>query len=497
MKVTAERIPESQVLLEIEVDPERVERSIERASRKVANRVRIPGFRPGKAPRSVVERLMGRDALLREALDELVPDAYREALEQQDISPIDQPSIELVQLDPLIFKATVPVQPTVELGEYRSIRVPREPVELNEALVDQTLENLRRRYATLEPVDRPVQAGDYVRADVRAEVDGETLLDQKDAEFPVREDVLVSLPGLAAGLVGAEKGAEREFSHQVPEDADQERFRGKTIRYRVTVHDVKEERLPDLDDEFARQVGDGFETLEALRSRIRDDIRQAAEDEAEARYRDQVVGKLVEQARLEYPPILVERELERLIRDRTGQAQDLQTYLRQTSMTEEELRRQLEPEARLHVERSLVLGKLAEAEQVTVDEAEVDAELDRMAASAGPQGEQLRQIFDTPNGREAVRRSLLTRKTLDRLAEIASAGGAPAAKKSRRRAPRAQEEAGRPEEPAEEGAGAVEPDKPAAANSADDEPPGAKPSKTPLADSADDAPRDVEAKDET
>ncbi|HEY8490522.1 MAG TPA: trigger factor [Dehalococcoidia bacterium] len=497
MKVTAERIPDSQVLLEIEVDPERVERSIERASRKVANRVRIPGFRPGKAPRSVVERLMGRDALLREALDELVPDAYREALEQQDISPIDQPSIELVQLDPLVFKATVPVQPTVDLGDYRAVRVPREPVELSEELVDQTLENLRRRYATLEPVDRPVQEGDYVRADVRAEVEGETVLDQKDAEFPVREDVLVSLPGLAAGLTGAEKGAEREFSHQVPEDAEPERFRGKTIAYRVTVHDVKEERLPELNDDFARQVGEGFETLEELRARIRDDIRQAAEDEAEARYRDQVVSRLLEQARLEYPPILVEREVDRLIRDRTGQAQDLQTYLRQTRTTEEELRQQLEPEARLHVERSLVLTQVAEAEQVTVEEPEVEAELDRMAAAAGPQGEQLRQIFDTPNGREAIRRSLLTRKTLDRLAAIASADGAPAAKKSRRRAPRAQAEGGPPAEKPEEGPEAVESEKPAAANSADDEPPGAKPPAAPLADSPDDAPPGLEAKEES
>ncbi|MGH2586730.1 MAG: trigger factor [Dehalococcoidia bacterium] len=164
MKVTVERIPDSQVLLNIEIDPERVESSIDQAYKRLAPRTRIPGFRPGKAPRALVERHYGRDMLLHEALDRLVPLVVKEAIEAESIEIVDQPDLEIASLDPVVVKATVPVRPTVEIGEYRALRVEPEPIVVDPARVDEQLEDLRQRYATVEPVERPVEDGDVVRA---------------------------------------------------------------------------------------------------------------------------------------------------------------------------------------------------------------------------------------------------------------------------------------------------------------------------------------------
>jgi trigger factor len=265
LKVSAERLPQSQVALEIEVDPERVERSLEQAYRRLAQRTRVPGFRPGKAPRAMLERYLGRDSLMHEALDRLIPEVYRQAVEEQDLDPVDLPELELASTEPLVVRATVPVRPTVDLGDYRQLRVPQEPVEVDPAQVEEALKDLQRRYATLEPVQRPVQWGDVLRADVIGSVDGDKILDQKDVEFQPREGVTLSLPGFAEKLIGLEKGVETELAVEVAPDHADARLAGKTCVYRVLVKEIKEEKLPPLDDSFARQVGEGFPSLEALR----------------------------------------------------------------------------------------------------------------------------------------------------------------------------------------------------------------------------------------
>lgn len=419
MKISTEKLPDSQIALEIEVEPERVERYLDKAYRRLAQRTRVPGFRPGKAPRQLVERHLGRDALMREALDSLVPDVYSEAIRQQEIPAIDNPSVEIKRLDPVILRATVPVRPEIDLGDYRSLRVPKEPVQVDQAAVDEELEELRQRYATWEPVNRPVQAGDVVRASIYASVDGREILADDDAEFRVADDAVPSIPEFAQHLPGVTKGEEKEFSVTIPEDYPQSSLAGKECTFRVQVKEIKEEKLPDLNDGFAQEVGEGFPTLKALRDRLESDQRQAAEAEAEANYRDKVVDTLVELATLEYPPILVERETERLLRERAREG-DMETYLRQVGKTVAEVKEELQPEATKRVRRSLVLSKLAELENITVTPEEIDEEIGKMAASAGPQSGRVHQIFGSPAGREMLERSLLTRKTVDRLVVIAS-----------------------------------------------------------------------------
>jgi trigger factor len=422
VKVSTERIPDSQVVLEIEVDPERMEKSLGQAYRRLAQRTKVPGFRKGKTPRDMLERYIGREAIRREALDILIPEVYRQALDEENIEPVDAADIEVIQEEPLIFKATVPVRPTVELGDYRSVRVEREPPIVREEQVDGQLEELRHRYALLEPVERPVQVGDLVRAEVQLSLDGRQVLREDDAEFRLRRGAAILLPGFAEAVLGSEKGLRREFGLDVPANYPQRALAGKSCLCSVLVKEVKEERLAELTDAFAREVGEGFPSLAALRERLAADLRQAAERETDASYREKVVDAMVAAASLEFPPQLVEHEVGHLLRDRAtaSGAADVEAYLRDMRKSEEELRQELRWEATERVQRSLVLSKLAEVEGIAVSKEDIDAEIERLAASSGARAEETRRIFASQRGREALERSLFTRKTLDRLVVIAS-----------------------------------------------------------------------------
>jgi trigger factor len=426
VKVTTERLPQSQVRLQIEVEPERLERAMDQAYRRVVHRARIPGFRPGKAPRPMVERYLGRETLLQEALDRLVPEVYEEALKQEGIDAIAQPELEIPQMEPPVLKLTVPVRPSIELGDYRDVRVEPEPVSVDEETIDQTIEQLRHRYATIEPVERPVQLGDLVRADVRVSTEDSTVFEEDDDEFRVMPEMTAGLPGLADGIVGMQRGEEREFIVEVPEDGAQKLLAGKTVTYFVRIHEVKEEKLPELNEEFTSQVGEGFANMEALRQRLRDDARARLEEAARDRDQRKALDALVAGATVEYPPVLLDREVENLLRDRMppgDQRQAMQRYLSQVGKSEAEMKEELRPAASERLLRSLVLSKFADAEGIEVSPEDVDAEIERMAGEMGGSGSQFRELFGSESGRQALEGSLRTRRAYERLGEIAS--GAP------------------------------------------------------------------------
>ena len=427
MKVTTEPVPESQVLLQIEVEDDRLEKAMNSAYRRLASKTRIPGFRPGKAPRAMIERHLGEHSILHEAIDRLLPEVYREAIDQEQIDPIDTAGFELVTEQPLVVKFTVPVRPKVDLGDYASLRVPREPVVVEPERVQEGLEALRHRYATLEPATRPVQWGDVLRADVHGQAGDTVLVREEDAQFQLIEGRPISVPGFAEALIGREKGPAFEFEVTVPEEVPQEALGGQQATYRVEIKEVKQEVLPELDDEFARQVGEGFATLEALRSRVEDDLRQALDDEAKHRHEEAALDALAERAQLEYPPVIVEREVDRLLREQSGakERSDLERYLSQAGRSEEEMRAELRPNAEQRVRRSLVLSQVAEAEHITATDEDVEAEVQRLASGAGSQVDEVRRLFSSDNAKESLRRSLVTRRSLERLTEIASAGETP------------------------------------------------------------------------
>jgi trigger factor len=418
VRVSAERIPDSQVVLEIEVEPEQMERSMERAYRRLVQRAEIPGFRKGKAPREMLERHLGRDRLLHEAIDILLPEAYNQALDEQAVEAIDQPRLDVVQEEPLIFKATVPVRPTVDLGDYASLRVKRPKATVDPKEVDAAVEELRHRYALHEPVERPVRKGDVVRAAVKGVIDGRQIFNDDDLEFTLRDGTQILLPGFAEGVVGAEKGVAKEVPVTVPEG--QQELSGKQGTFTVVVKEVKEERMPELNDDFAREVGEGFASVAALRKHLEDQLRERVEAQAEEKYRDEALTALTESAaKLEFPPVLIDREMEHILRDEARAAgQEPEAYLQRMSASAEQVQEVLKPVAEERVKRSLVLSELAEAEGIKVEASEVNDEIERMVGSSGAQAPQMRQLFEGAGGRQAIERSLRTRKTLDRLTEI-------------------------------------------------------------------------------
>ena len=269
MKVTAERIPEAQMLLEVELDDARVKKSLDQAARRLSQRYRIPGFRQGKAPRRVVESALGADMVFEEAAERLIPQALQEAVDQEGLEPIAPPSVEITEREPVTFTATVPLAPVIDLGDYRSVAVAKPESEFSDELIEQQLLDLRRQHAVLEPVEREPQLNDRVTADVKAEVGGEQILDQPGAEFHLREEAVIGVPGLCERLVGVTVGDEHLINIDVDDDWDDEEVAGKTVTFTVTIHDVKSEELPEPDDDFAMEVSEEFETFSDLRSAFR------------------------------------------------------------------------------------------------------------------------------------------------------------------------------------------------------------------------------------
>lgn len=452
MGVTIERLPRSLVALEIEVDNERVEANMEKAARRLSQRYKIPGFRPGKAPRAVLERTLGKSALVQEALETLLPDLYSETIAAESIDAIAQPSFELKSMEPLVVSATVPVRPTIDIKDYTALRAPRPTVASNDEQVEAALTNLRRRYATLEPVERAVQWGDTVRADVSVDVDGQDEPHvEEGAEFAVLEGTTVSLPGFLERLIGLERGGPYTIEFELPSDFVAADLAGKTAHYTVTIDEVKEEILPELDDEFAKSLGDeDLQTADQVRERIGANVLAQAEAAAESAYQEEVLDLLIASSEIDYPEVLVDSEIERMIDQESNHAshtpEQMQVWLDQIGRTADEVRDELRPRADTAVKRALVLGELASKESVEVDESEVDAEINRMldqffgagAAMENDQREQFRQMFDTPDSRSQTRHQLQTQATLGRLVEIASEeseGGeeAPRARGTRRR----------------------------------------------------------------
>ncbi|MEO6397295.1 MAG: trigger factor, partial [Tepidiformaceae bacterium] len=373
MKVTLERLPESRVQLQIEVEAERVEKSVDAAYRRLATKTRVPGFRPGKAPRAMTEKYIGRERLMNDAIEKLIPDVYNEAIETEDVDAIAQPELDGIELDPVRLKFIVPVRPSVELGDYKTVRVTKDPVEVTEEMLDEQVLLLRRRNAVQVPVERPIQWNDVITGDVSGAVEGEEFVEDTDAEFPLREGVTLFVPGLAEGFIGMTKGEEKDLELTMPTDFRLERLAGKTANFHLLVKEVKEEQLPDEDDDFAQSVNaEEFPTLEALKERIRKDLSENLEQQATAKLQQDAVDKLVEGATLEYPRVLVEREIDHLVRDSVGNDQQQYTaYLQRIGRSEADYRETLRDVAEVRVKRSLSLNKLAETEGIDVSADEI------------------------------------------------------------------------------------------------------------------------------
>ena len=427
MKVTAERIPEAQMLLEVELDDARVKKSLDQAARRLSQRYRIPGFRKGKAPRGIVERALGADVVFEEAAERMIPQALQEAVEQEGIEPIAPPSVEITERSPVKFTATVPLAPVIELGDYREVSVPKPESEFSDELIEKQLLELRRQHALLEPVEREPQLNDRVTADVKAEVGGEQILDQPGAEFHLREEAVIGVPGLCERLVGVAVGEEHVINIDVDEDWDDEEVAGKTVTFTVTIHDVKNEELPEPDDDFAMELSEEFETFADLRQRVSDDLREQTERQVDEQFSRDVLEAVIKRASLEYPPALVEHEIEHMRQDFARQmGQDPQSFLSGGGEQADQLLNSFRAQANERVINTLVLQEVAEVEQIELVDEEVDAEIERMLEVTQTPPEMADDMRTNEQVRENVRGRLIRERTVERLQQIALANHAAA-----------------------------------------------------------------------
>ena len=429
MKVSPGNTENRQMVLEIEADPEEIESSLDVAYNRLVKRANIPGFRKGKAPRQMVERHLGKEVLLQEALEHLVPQLLDQAISEQGLEPIAQPEVEITRVDPLAFKATVPLKPTVELGKYLEIRIDKEPVTVTEENVNSVIEQLRQQQGTWEPADRSVQLGDLVTINVVGSVDGEKMIEKNDLQFQVLKGMPVPVPGFAEALEGMEKGVEKEFTISVPEDYAVKGLAGKGCLFKVEVTEVKGQKLPELNDEFAKSLGQGFETLEALKQDVKSNLTAMAEDGARRSFENKAIEALVGVSNVEFPQVMVEREIDRLISAQENELKanriSLEDYLRNRKKSIEELREEIRPVAIKQINSSLVLSQLAEDEKIAVSDEELDEEIQTMVNNSGKQGENMKKLFQSPRARSSLQGMLLTKKTVSRLVEIASGESKP------------------------------------------------------------------------
>jgi trigger factor len=422
LKVTREKTENSQAFLRIEMEPAEVEKHLAEAYHHLVRETNIPGFRRGKAPRAILERYVGKGGLLEDALNHLLPEAYEKAIKEEGIEAIASPSIEVEQTDPVVFKATVPLRPVVKLGDYHQVRLTPEPVALGGDDVNTVIEQLRRQHGTWEPVERPVNFDDLVTLDIESNVEGKPFINQQGVQYQVLPDQPLPAPGFAEQLAGMKGGEEKEFKIQLPKDYSRSELAEKEAHFKVKVSEVKQQRLPKLNSEFARLVDPELKTMASLRKRVSTNLRLRAEEKAREEFEEQVIGAVVDVSQVEFPPVLVENEIDRLLDQQARWLQasgGLEEYLRQINKTGEELREELRPLATKRVTRSLVLGKIAEEEKIEVGDAEIHAELERLAQSATGNKDEVKKFLDSPEAHSSVEQLLIRRETVKRLVEIA------------------------------------------------------------------------------
>ena len=447
MQVTRESDSSIEVTLNIAMEPDDEEPFLNRSYRRLAGRVRIPGFRPGKAPRSVVENHLGRTTLVQEALEFMIPESLDQVLKEHEIRAFAEPQLEVLDLEPVSFKAVVPLEPEVELGEFRSIRVDAPPVEIGQEDVDRVLEGLQYESAPWEPVERPVAFGDLVTLNVKGHIAGEDAIDDEGVDFIPQLDNELPLPGFSVYLEGMTEGQEKEFTLAVPEDYKQENYAGKECRFHVEVVAVKEKQLPDLDDEFAKGVREGFESMEALQEHIRQRLTEEGEATAQREMERNVLDELKKLANIQASELIYQREMESIREDheRTlrNQRLDMDTYLQFIGQTEQEWSEQLRPQAEDRLATFLVMRKLAEQESIEVTPEDVDAEIDRLTENSAEETvDNLRRVLNSEDSRESIRSSLLNRRVLGFLVEIARANDEPEVADSESAEESAEESAG-------------------------------------------------------
>ncbi|MEQ8674416.1 MAG: trigger factor [Aggregatilineales bacterium] len=479
MNIQTERLEDHRARFTVEIEPERLEKAKRAAARKMAKTMNIPGFRKGKAPYNILIQYGFEANILNDAVDDLSQEIYRETLEQvEDIEPYGPGAWEDFKLeDAPTFIYTVPLQPTIELGDYRVIRDDYEAPEVDDDLVSKAMRRLQHQEAVAEETDQPVAVGHRVTVDIHSEFaddspETEASAEETDAEVveeaeehdhdhedgeehdhdhshsPAKGDEFVHehdaaidldpedepiLPGFINGLVGANAGEDVEFELTIPDDEpDYEEFVGRKVKFHVTIKKVENVTMPELNDELAARITENEEeplTLLQLRMRMRENLETEAKSRYDNQFANGVLDQIVEVSSVAFPEAMTEDQIEGMIKDfdqrLRQQGMSIDTYMKVTGMTKEQIAESYQEPAVNTIKRSLVLSKLIDVEKIKVTQKEIDAQIDKVLEQFGPQAASLRSAFDTPAMRDSIVNDVTRDKIYERIIAIAKGDDVP------------------------------------------------------------------------
>ena len=425
MSLQVERMEKNMAKLTIEVPAEELEKALQKAYQKNKNRINVPGFRKGKVPRQMIEKMYGPEIFYDDAANALIPDAYSAAVDECEFKLVSRPSIEVVKIEkgqPFVFTAEVAVKPEVTLGKYKGIEVEKIDTTATEeeitAEVDKERENNSR---TITVEDRGVQDGDMTVIDFEGFVDGVAFDGGKGTDYPLTIGSGAFIPGFEEQLVGAEIGKELEVNVTFPEEYHAKDLAGKAAVFKCTVKEIKVKELPEADDDFAKDVSE-FDTMEEYKADLKKKVEERKAADAKAKKEDAVIEKIIEGATMEIPEAMIETQAEYLVDDFAQRLQmqgmSMDQYMQYTGTTPEAMTNQMKPQAKKRIESRLVLEAVAAAENIEIDDEAIEAEMNRMAEAYKMELDKIKELISEEE-KNNMREDLSIQKAIELVVDAA------------------------------------------------------------------------------
>ena len=425
MSLQVEKMEKNMAKLTIEVSAEDVEKAMQSAYQKAKGRISIPGFRKGKAPRKMIEQMYGKGVFLEDAVNALIPEHYSKALGECELEIVSQPKIDLVQTEPgkaLIFTAEVAVKPEVTLGEYKGVEVPKSEIEVTDEEVDAEVKKEQEKNSrTINVEDRAAQLNDIVTIDFEGSVDGVPFDGGQATEYPLTLGSNTFIPGFEDQLVGAKVGDDVDVKVTFPEEYQAKELAGKEAIFKCAVKKIEAKELPELDDDFAKDVSE-FDTLAEYKEHVKTNLVEKKENEAKHAKEDAAVDKIIENAQMDIPEAMLETQCRQMLDDfsRRMQSQGLSMdqYFQFTGMTAEKMMEDMKPQALKRIQTRLVLEKVAEVENIQPTEEEVNEEISKMAEAYKMEADKLKELLGERE-LEQMKKDMAVQKAVTLVAEAA------------------------------------------------------------------------------
>lgn len=425
MSLQVEKLEKNMAKLTIEVPADDLEKALQSAYMKQKNKISLPGFRKGKVPRQMIEKMYGAEIFYDDAANELIPKAYAEAYDEAELDIVSRPEINVVQIEkgkPFIFTADVATKPEVTLGEYKGLEIEKVSTRVTQKEVDAKIqEEAEKNARTITVTDRPVQDGDEVILDFEGFVDGVAFEGGKGENYPLTIGSGSFIPGFEEQLVGAEAEKEMEVKVTFPEDYHAEDLKGKEAVFKCTVHEIKAKELPEIDDEFAAEVSE-FDTLEEYKADIKAKIKDQKASEGKRKQEDQAVDAAVKNAQYEIPQPMIETQVMQMADDFAQRIQSqgisLEQYFQFTGMTADKMMDELRPQAIKRIETRLVLEAIAKAENIEISDEKLDEELAKMAENYKMEVDKLKEFMDE-NEKKQMKEDMAVQEAVTFLVENA------------------------------------------------------------------------------